>query len=146
MTYCHTCKTGLVEPGDGIEVDEETGEPLYAVEPLPEPEVYAMPVEMTDPRVSQGVRNVIKPGLAAGWRIIGLAYARGPRVGSKGQALSISDSISLVMYSADGNHKIWATWLDGKSSFAYTQQKKHSMVKVGSKAAIAYMKEHPAND
>src|SRR5688572_29362721 len=82
MTYCHTCKTGLVEPGDGIEVDEETGEPLYAVEPLPEPEVYAMPVEMTDPRVSQGVRNVIKPGLAAGWRIVGLAYARGPRVGS----------------------------------------------------------------
>lgn len=145
MTYCHTCKTGFIGPDDDIELDED-GEPMYSVEPLPTPEVYATPIEMTDERVSQGVRNVIKPGLKAGWSVIGLAYARGPRVGSKGQALSISDSISLVMSSADGNHRIWATWLDGKSSFAYTQQKKHSMVKVGSKAAIAYMKEHPSND
>lgn len=140
MTYCHTCKTGLVEPGVDPELDEE-GEEIVT-EALPAPEVYATPIEMDDERVPRGARNVIKPGLAAGWRIVGLAYARGPRVGAKGQALSISDSISLVMHSADGQHKIWATWTDGKSSFAYIQQKKHSMVKVGSKAAIAYMKEH----
>lgn len=142
MTYCHTCKTGI--RADEEELDED-GEPVYTTEALPPPEVYATPVKMDDPRVTQGVRNVINPGLKAGWTITGLAYSRGPRVGSKGQALSISDCISLVMRSADAKHRIWAVWIDGKSAFAYTQEAKKSMVKAGSKAAIAYIKEHTTN-
>lgn len=138
MTYCHTCKTGI---GAEAETDED-GEPVYTTEALPAPEVYATPVDPDDSRVTQGARNVINPGLKAGWEIKVLSYARGPRVGSKGQALSISDSISLVMHSADGKHRIWGVWIDGKSYAAYTQEAKHSMVKVGSKAAIAYMKEN----
>ena len=138
MTYCHTCKTGV---GAEEERDDE-GNLVYTTEPLPEPEVRATPVTLEDPRVSQGVRNVAKPGLKAGWTITGLSYSRGPRVGAKGEALSISDCISLVMRSADSKHRIWAVWIDGKSAFAYVQEAKKSMVKAGSKAAIAYMKEH----
>jgi hypothetical protein len=139
MTYCHTCKTGL---GAEEELDED-GQPVYTSEPLPAPEIRATPVDMKDPRVTQGVRNMINPALKVGWHVKRLTYSRGPRVGSKGQALSISDSISLILRSGDNQHQVCAVWVDGKSAFAYTQTTRQSPVKTGSKAAIAFIKENP---
>jgi hypothetical protein len=102
--------------------------------PIPEPEVIADPVippieiachavEPKDEIVPGGVRTITNLLAKRGWELRRLTHARGPYIGAKGEALSISDTIVLGAVgprSLDGKVlRAVASWRDGKFDFAY---------------------------
>jgi hypothetical protein len=91
--------------------------------PLPPVEIYRRPVEpdIFEPR--SGIKQVVNlVEKTEGWERYRLTRARGPYVGSKGQCLSISDTIVLGARQVllDGTVRVAvASWRDGKFDFAY---------------------------
>lgn len=101
------------ELGDDIEV-----------EPLPEPEVRARDIEVSEFAPRSGIRQVYNVvDRTPGWSIINLHYARGPRTGAQGQLLGISDSVVLRAKqdrALDGTVRVAvASWLDGAFNIAW---------------------------
>lgn len=127
------------------------GEAAKAYDALHEPEAKALPpvevrchpVEPGDPLVPSGARQIAElvsgvtrmtpagkssksrkhPPMAPGWELRRLTHARGPYVGSSGEALSVSDTIVLGARGpeVDGRRRIAvASWRDGAFDFAYT--------------------------
>jgi hypothetical protein len=70
---------------------------------VPEPEVRCTPIERADDRCPQGVRNVMNAAARAGWEVTRLTYSRGPYLGSKGQVLTISDSVVIHVVDGEGH-------------------------------------------
>lgn len=94
------------------------------VEPLPEPEVRARPIDISEFAPRSGIRqiyNLIEK--TQGWQIVNLHYARGPRMGAKGQCLGISDSVVLRAKqdkALDGTMRVAvASWIDGAFNIAW---------------------------
>lgn len=104
--------------------EEEDNEPVIV--DLPEPEIRATPIPVTDLPPRSGIRqvaNLIEK--TDGWTLRTLTRSRGPYVGARGQVLSISDMI-LIRASGEevdgvrGNRRfVVASWRDGKFDFAY---------------------------
>src|SRR5690348_14208881 len=63
-----------------------------AEEPLPEPEVRARPIDISEFAPRSGIRQIYNlVEKTPGWQIVNLHYARGPRMGASGGSLGISD-------------------------------------------------------
>lgn len=145
MAYCHTCKTGEDTIYVGDKGKEDSDEPVVDKSIIPEPEVHATPVAQGDERIPGGANQILNLLKKSGWEIIRLTYARGPRVGAKGEVLSISDSIALIARPPLSIKCIVATWLDGSFNTAYTLTGKTGLTPVNSKALRTYIKEHTSN-
>lgn len=101
---------------DGVPIVRDNT-PEVAV--IPEPEVRSTPVTPKDDIVPGGVRTVTNLLAKQEWELRRLTHARGPYVGSKGEVLSISDTIVLGARKVDGSAIAVASWRDGKFDFAY---------------------------
>lgn len=99
---------------DQVAADSEDDEEESELEPV---EVFAEDVDRKDPRVPQGVRNVLKKVDAAEWRVLSLRYSRGPYLGAKGGSLGVSDFVVLkVRGGLDSDPMAGvASWRNGKS-------------------------------
>lgn len=104
------------------------------VEPIPEPEMRATPVEVDSLPPRSGMRQIANLVLKTdGWELRRLTAARGPYVGSDGSVLSISDSLVLgaVGPELDGGRVIAvASWRDGKFDHAYAGRLSDGVAKV----------------
>lgn len=108
---------------EALEADDDEEEE-EEVAPLPPVEVHCHPVEVESFPPRSGIRQICNTVLKAeGWEIRRLTHSRGPYLGSKGECLSISDTIILGASKApelDGSrHIAVASWRDGKFDFAY---------------------------
>lgn len=67
-------------------------------------------------------KSLKHPPMAPGWELVNLTHSRGPYMGSRGDALSISDChvLRARAHQVDGSVKIAvASWRDGDFEFAY---------------------------
>ena len=88
--------------------------PLYKPPP---PEQTAVPITLNDERITQGVRNVIRPAQAAGWTVRA-TYARGPYLSADGK--TTLRTVDSIMVKGRRNREAFvAAWVDGKFEFAY---------------------------
>lgn len=86
---------------------------------IPDPEVTSTPIEMSDPRLPGGAKQIWNLCLKNGWSCRAF-YSRGPRVHkSQGRVLSISDYVVLKMVLDNGNRRAVGSWEDGAFDFAY---------------------------
>lgn len=120
-------------PREHIEPDEKV---------VPEIEVPCHPVDLTEFTPQSGIRQIANlvsgitrvmpngksskslkhPPMAPGWELVSLTHSRGPYMGSKGDALSVSDCHVLRARArqVDGSIKIAvASWRDLEFDFAY---------------------------
>lgn len=90
---------------------------------LPPVEIWCHPVEPDTFEPRSGIKQVINlVEKTDGWERYRLTHARGPYAGSKGQCLSISDTIVLGARNVlvDGTVRVAvASWRDGKFDFAF---------------------------
>lgn len=136
---------------------------------LPPVEVWGHTVTPDDPLVPQGARLLAElvsgvtrmtpkgksskspkhPAMAPGWELRRLTRARGPYIGSSGEALSVSDTIVLGARGpeVDGEYRIAvASWRDGSFDFAWTGVVRGSAVvteQANSNALKAWIKDTP---
>lgn len=110
------------------------GEDPDYVEPIPEPEMRATPVEVESLPPRSGMRQIANLVVKTeGWELRRLTAARGPYVGGDGSVLSISDSLVLGArgQELDGGVAIAvASWRDGKFDHAYAGVLKDGVAKV----------------
>lgn len=99
---------------------------------VPEPFVTAQPVGPDDFPPRSGIRQIYNlVDKTDGWEVAGFTLAIGPYVGARGQVLSISDSVKMVMGGPEvdsGRRVAVASWRDGAFDFAYTGILKGSTV------------------
>lgn len=89
---------------------------------LPPVEIPCHPIDPAEFAPRSGIRQIVNLVFKSGWELVRLTHARGPYVGSKGELLSISDTIVLGarMQVLDGStHVAVASWRDGKFDFAF---------------------------
>lgn len=91
---------------------------------VPEPYVTAQPVGPDDFPPRSGIRQIYNLAEKTdGWEVANFTLAIGPYVGARGQVLSISDSVKMVMRGPgvdNGRRVAVASWRDGAFDFAYT--------------------------
>ena len=93
------------------------------VAPIPEPEVRRQTVEVESFPPRSGIRQMVNLVLKTpGWELRRLTHARGPYMGSKGEVLSISDSIVMSARTKvdDGYALVVCSWRDGAFDTGYT--------------------------
>lgn len=130
-------------------VVEEQPEPDVWAE-VPEPYVTAQPVGPDDFPPRSGIRQIYNLAEKTdGWEVVNFTLAIGPYVGARGQVLSISDSVKMVMRGPEvdnGRRVAVASWRDGAFDFAYTGILKGGVVytdAANSTALKAWIKETP---
>lgn len=92
---------------------------------IPAPEVLAEPVEASSFPPRSGIRQVINLiNKTQGWTLYRLTHSRGPRLGAKGDVLSISDTIVVGGREdpgLDGSVRFAiGLWVDGDFARGYT--------------------------
>jgi hypothetical protein len=123
---------------------------------VPEPYVTAKPVTPDDFTANSGIRQIYnlatgqnKKAKVTGWEVVSLTLAIGPYVGARGQVLSISDSVKMVLGGPEvdnGRRVAVASWRDGAFDFAYIGILKGRTVTTqpaNSNALKAWIKEIP---
>lgn len=129
---------------------------------VPEPFVTAQPVGPDDFPARSGIRQIHSLVTKTdGWEVASFTLAIGPYVGGRGQVLSISDSVKMVMggptiehgyadplegWVDSGRRVAVASWRDGAFDFAYTGILKDGVVTTepaNSMALKAWIKETP---
>jgi len=115
---------------------------------VPEPYVTAQPVGPEDFPPRSGIRQIHNLATKTpGWDVVDFTLAIGPYVGGRGQVLSISDSVKMVLGGPEvdsGRRVAVASWRDGAFDFAYTGILKGSTVytePANSNALKAWIKE-----
>lgn len=110
---------------------------------IPPPEVSAHPVGPDDFPPRSGIRQIYNLiGKTPGWEVVRFTAARGPYVGSKGEVLSISDSVVLTARGPvllDGSRRVAvASWRDGAFDFAHLGVAKNGRIEItpGNSAAM----------
>jgi hypothetical protein len=84
-----------------LELPEDHGETDDRIFDIPEPEVYALPIDIGDPKMPGGASNLIKAVVRAGGTFEA-TLSRGPRVhGSHGNLLGISDYVVVKFFIDD---------------------------------------------
>lgn len=135
-------RTEVAEP-----VDDEAPDVWAEV---PKPFVTAQPVGPEDFPPRSGIRQI--HSLASktdGWEVANFTLAIGPYVGARGQVLSISDSVKMVLRGPgvdNGRRVAVASWRDGAFDFAYTGILRDGIVytePANSTALKAWIKETP---
>lgn len=139
---------------DAPPVDDDDGPDEWAE--VPEPYVTAQPVYVEDFTPQSGIRQIYnlamglnKKSPVTWWEVAGLTLAIGPYVGARGQVLSISDSVKMVLRGPEvdnGRRVAVASWRDGSFDFAYTGILKDGIVTTepaNSNALKAWIKEPP---
>lgn len=105
---------------EGLPVVEPTDD---RPEPIPPVERPCEPFDPSTLSPRSGVRQIIKVVHDNGWDLRSITSSRGPYMGSKGEMLSISDSLVLRSrgpVSLDGTYRIAvASWRDAKFDFAF---------------------------
>jgi len=99
--------------------DEDDDDP---VAPLPPVEIPRHDVEVADLPPRSGMRQIANLILKTeGWELRRVTAARGPYTGSRGELLSISDSLVIGgVYNVDTTKRwVVGSWRDGKFDFAY---------------------------
>lgn len=90
---------------------------------VPAVEVRAHDVDPADFAPRSGIRQVLKLiDKTEGWELVNCQHARGPYLGSKGEALSVSDShvVRARALRLDGSvDVVVGSWRDGKFDFAF---------------------------
>lgn len=130
------------------EAEEDEAPDVWAE--VPEPFVTAQPVGPEDFPPRSGIRQIHSLATkTAGWDVVGFTLAIGPYMGSRGQVLSISDSVKMVMRGPtvdSGVRVAVASWRDGAFDFAYTGILKDGVVTTeptNSNGLKAWIKETP---
>lgn len=86
---------------------------------IPAPEVTSTEIEMSDPRLPGGAKQIWNLCLKNDWTCRAF-YSRGPRVHkSQGRVLSISDYVVLKMALDTEDRAAVGSWEDGGFDFAY---------------------------
>jgi hypothetical protein len=117
---------------------------------VPEPYVTAQPVGPGDFPPRSGIRQIYNlVEKTKGWEVANFTLAIGPYVGARGQVLSISDSVKMVMRGPgvdSGVRVAVASWRDGSFDSAYIGILKGNTVHTqpaNSNALKAWIKEIP---
>jgi hypothetical protein len=129
---------------------EEPAEEKQKWDEVPEPCVTAQPVGPDDFPARSGIRQIYNlVEKTAGWEVVNFTLAIGPYVGARGEVLSISDSVKMVMRGPgvdSGVRVAVASWRDGAFDSAYTGILKGNTVHTqpaNSNALKAWIKETP---
>lgn len=101
----------------GKDADGEELEP----EPTPDPEITSTHIEMLDPRLPGGAKQIWKLAEKWGWRVARSDYSRGPVMHAvQGTLLGMRDSVVLGLVLDGTPKRAVASWESGKFLFAYT--------------------------
>jgi hypothetical protein len=129
---------------------EEPAEEKQKWDEVPEPYVTAQPVRPEDFPPRSGIRQIYSlVEKTDGWEVVNFTLAIGPYVGARGEVLSISDSVKMVMRGPgvdSGTRVAVASWRDGEFDSAYTGILKGKVVwtePANSTALKAWIKEIP---
>jgi hypothetical protein len=107
---------------------DENGEEDTRIFDIPPPEVRATPIEVGDPMMPGGAKNLINATRKAGGEARA-TYSRGPRVhASNGNLLGMSDYV-VVVFDNEDRHAM-ATWEDGKLDWAWRLDYDRELMKV----------------
>jgi len=113
---------------------------------VPAPEVTSTEIEMSDPRLPGGAKQIWNLCLKNGWTCRAF-YSRGARIHkSHGRVLSIADYVVLKMALDKGDRRAVGSWEDGSFDFAYimtVRNKTASPLRVKSDGLKLFIKGDP---